>query len=212
MVSGRFITFEGGEGAGKSTQIALLGDRLAGAGVDVAVTREPGGSPGAENIRRLLVDGEPGRWDAVTEALLHNAARRDHLTTVIWPAMCAGRWVLCDRFADSTMAYQGYGHRLGRRVCNTLYRAVGGDFRPDITVILDLPVELGLERAGWRGAAEARYERMDPAFHRRVRRGFQEIARREPGRCVMVAADRPVETVHADIVRLVAERTGLVVP
>jgi dTMP kinase len=206
---GRFITFEGGEGAGKSTQVALLHDRLAAAGCDVVVTREPGGSPGAEHIRRLLVDGEPGRWDAVTEALLHNAARRDHLRTVVWPALAAGRWVLSDRFADSTMAYQGYGHRLGRRVCATLYRAVGGDFAPDLTLILDVPVEVGLVRAKHRAAGEDRYERMDTAFHGRVRRGYLDIARREPTRCAVIDAHGTETEVHAAVMHVVAERTGL---
>jgi dTMP kinase len=162
---GRFISFEGGEGAGKSTQIRLLVDALAARGLDVIATREPGGSPGAEEIRRLLVSGDPGRWDGVTEALLHS-----------------GRWVVTDRFADSTMAYQGYGHGLGREPIERLYAVAVGDFAPDLTLILDIPVEAGLDRTQGRTGGEDRYERMDREFHRRLRDGFLDIAAREPGR------------------------------
>ncbi len=147
MAGAKFITFEGGEGAGKSTQIELLAAALARAGISVRTTREPGGSPGAEEIRRLLVTGPPNRWDAMTEALLHFAARRDHLRGVVLPDLEAGHWVLSDRFADSTMAYQGYGHGLGRGAIEALHALVVGDFAPDLTLILDLPVDLGLERA-----------------------------------------------------------------
>lgn len=205
----RFVTLEGGEGAGKSTQIARLAQALAAAGIAATTTREPGGSPGADAIRRLLVEGEPGRWDGETEALLHFAARRDHLVRTVWPALAGGRWVVCDRFADSTMAYQGYGHGLDRAIIDTLYRLAVGDFRPDLTLILDLPVEVGLRRAVSRGGAEDRYERMDRDFHERMRAGFLEIARREPGRCVVVDAARDVETVAAEIRAIVAGRLGV---
>jgi dTMP kinase len=196
---GRFISFEGGEGAGKSTQIRLLVDALAARGLDVIATREPGGSPGAEEIRRLLVSGDPGRWDGVTEALLHFAARRDHLARTVWPALDAGRWVVTDRFADSTMAYQGYGHGLGREPIERLYAVAVGDFAPDLTLILDIPVEAGLDRTQGRTGGEDRYERMDREFHRRLRDGFLDIAAREPGRCVVIDAARPVEAVQADM-------------
>ena len=200
---GRFISFEGGEGAGKSTQIRLLVDALAARGLDVIATREPGGSPGAEEIRRLLVSGDPGRWDGVTEALLHFAARRDHLARTIWPALDAGRWVVTDRFADSTMAYQGYGHGLGREPIERLYAVAVGDFAPDLTLILDIPVEAGLDRTQGRTGGEDRYERMDREFHRRLRDGFLDIAAREPGRCVVIDAARPVEAVQADMLATV---------
>jgi dTMP kinase len=200
---GRFISFEGGEGAGKSTQIRLLVDALAARGLDVIATREPGGSPGAEEIRRLLVSGDPGRWDGVTEALLHFAARRDHLARTVWPALDAGRWVVTDRFADSTMAYQGYGHGLGREPIERLYAVAVGDFAPDLTLILDIPVEAGLDRTQGRTGGEDRYERMDREFHRRLRDGFLDIAAREPGRCVVSDAARPVEAVQADMLATV---------
>lgn len=210
----RFVTLEGGEGAGKSTQIRLLADTLTQAGIPVVTTREPGGSPGADAIRRLLVEGEPGRWDGETEALLHFAARRDHLVRTVWPALADGTWVLCDRFADSTLAYQGYGHGLDRSVIETLYRLAVGDFRPDLTLILDLPVEAGLARAAARhgaasGTVEDRYERMDRAFHERLRAGFLEIATQEPERCAVVDAARDADTVAADIRAIVADRLGV---
>ncbi len=204
MARGRFITLEGGEGAGKSTQIRLLSDALAAAGVEVVATREPGGSDGAEAIRGLLVSGDTGRWSARTEALLHTAARRDHLERTVWPALDAGRWVVCDRFFDSTMAYQGYGLGLGRDWVAALQTLALGDFRPDLTLILDLPAETGLARAASRRGAEDRYERMDVGFHKRLRDGFLDIAAREPERCVVVDADRAVEAVRAAVLDAVA--------
>jgi dTMP kinase len=194
---GKFITLEGGEGAGKSTQIARLADALRKAGLTVRTTREPGGSPAAETIRKLLVEGEPGRWQPMTEALLHFAARKEHLETVVLPALALGEWVISDRFADSTLAYQGYGHRLGRAPIEALYQVAVGDFAPDLTLILDLPVEAGLARTGGRGHAEDRYERMDRAFHERVRTGFLEIARGDPGRCAVIDATGNLERVTA---------------
>lgn len=210
----RFVTLEGGEGAGKSTQITRLADTLSQAGIPVVTTREPGGSPGADAIRRLLVEGEPGRWDGETEALLHFAARRDHLVRTVWPALADGTWVLCDRFADSTLAYQGYGHGLDRSVIDTLYRLAVGEFRPDLTLILDLPVETGLARAAVRhvaasGAVEDRYERMDRTFHERLRAGFLDIAKQEPVRCAVVDAARDADAVAADIRAIVADRLGV---
>lgn len=199
MTRGRFITLEGGEGAGKSTQIRRLAEALRAAGRTVRETREPGGAPGAEAIRRLLVEGDPGRWDAPTEALLHTAARREHLRSTVWPALERGDWVISDRYADSTTAYQGFGHGLGRESIDRLHRWAIGDFLPDLTLILDLPVEVGLARAGRRSGGEDRYERMDPDFHRRLRAGFLAIAEAEPGRCVVIDADRSVESVAADI-------------
>ncbi len=203
---GRFITLEGGEGAGKSTQIARLEGFLATRGQRVVITREPGGSPGAEMIRKLLVEGPVERWDGTTEALLHFAARRDHLRATIWPALKAGTWVISDRFADSTRAYQGYGHGIDPTMLDRLYDIAVGGFRPDLTVILDLPVEIGLARAAARRGAETRYENLPRDFHDRVRAGFLEIAKREPARCVVVNADRAVDAVADDIARAVAAR------
>ena len=208
MSKGRFITLEGGEGGGKSTQVFRLAEKLRRLGLPVVTTREPGGAEGAEIIRKLLVSGDPGRWDAMTELLLHFAARRDHLRRTIWPALERGDWVLSDRFADSTMAYQGYGHGLGRPVVEQMYTLVLGDFRPDLTLILDLPVTEGLRRSEDRGG-ENRYERMDVAFHERLRQGFLEIAKLEPARCVVVDATRPIEAVSEAIAAAVGSRLSV---
>lgn len=205
---GRFITLEGGEGAGKSTQIARLKDWLEARGHTVLTTREPGGSAGGEMIRKLLVEGPADRWDGPTEALLHFAARRDHLRAIVWPALKRGTWVASDRFADSTRAYQGYGHGIDLGLLDRLYDIAVGDFRPDLTLILDLPVDAGLARAGRRRGSETRYESLPRDFHDRVRAGFLEIAKREPARCVVIDASRDVERVAHDIAHLVAERLG----
>ena len=208
MSRGRFITVEGGEGVGKSTQVGRLADVLHERGITARCTREPGGSPGAEEIRQLLVTGETGRWDAMTEALLHFAARRDHLVTTVWPALERGEWVVSDRFADSTAAYQGYAHGLDRETIARLYALIVGDFAPDLTIILDAPVDLGLARAGTRGGDD-RYERMDVAFHERLRAGFLEIARDEPERCVVIDASATPDAVHRAVLAAVVDRFGL---
>lgn len=210
---GRFITIEGGEGAGKSTQVRLLAENLERVGLGVLQTREPGGAPGAEDIRRLLVEGEPGRWTPMTEALLHSAARADHLERVVRPALAAGKWVVCDRFVDSTTAYQGYGHGLQLEQVVALNRLVAGPTMPDLTLILDLPVEEGLRRASGREQAvssgEDRYERMALAFHQRLREGFTEIALAEPDRCVLIDASGGPDEIAAAIAGVVEERLGL---
>ena len=206
---GRFITLEGGEGGGKSTQARRLAASLESEAGEVLLTREPGGSPGAEQIRGLLVDGEVHRWDAVTETFLHFAARRDHLVNMVQPALARGAWVISDRFADSTMAYQGYGHGVDRDAIAELYRICVGSLKPDLTLILDLPVEAGLARAAGRGGGEDRYERMDVAFHERLRQGFLEIAGRDPARCVVIDAARGEDEVHAQIIAAVRERMEL---
>lgn len=201
MSRGRFITFEGGEGSGKSTHTHMLAEVLRVGGRQVVETREPGGTAGAEEIRELLVRGETGRWDGMTEALLHTAARREHLTNVVWPALEAGTWVISDRFADSTVAYQGFGFGLGEAVIADLHAIAIGEFWPDLTLILDLPVEQGLARAAARQGDEDRYERMGVEIHQRIRDGFREIARRHPKRCVVVDAAGDVEATQ-DAVRL----------
>ena len=206
MAPGKFITFEGGEGAGKSTHVARLAERLRAKGHEVTITREPGGTPGAEEIRALLVTGDAGRWTPLAEALLHYAAREDHLARVVRPALARGDWVICDRFADSTMAYQGYGHGLGPEPIDALYRLVVGDSGPDLTLILDLPVEQGLARIGDRDGDEHRYESMDRGFHERMRRGFLDIAARAPERCVVIDAGSGIEAVAGDIWQAVASR------
>jgi dTMP kinase len=207
--SGKFITLEGGEGAGKSTQIARLAAVLERAGHSVLTTREPGGSPAGERIRKLLVEGEPGSLTPLGEALLHFAQRAEHLARTIRPALAEGKWVISDRFADSTMAYQGYGHQLGRRPIDTLYKLVCGKTRPDLTLILDVPVDVGLKRAAARRGTETRYEMMDAAFHERLRRGFLDIARREPRRCAVIDATEDVDAVTAQILKTVAKRLRL---
>ncbi len=206
---GRFITLEGGEGGGKSTQIRRLAAWLETRVDDVVLTREPGGSPGAEQIRELLVDGDVRRWDPLGEALLHFAARRDHLVTTILPALQRGAWVLSDRFADSTVAYQGYGHGVDRTALAELYRICVGTLKPDLTLILDLPVATGLARAAGRAAGEDRYERMDKEFHERLRRGFLEIAGNEPERCAVIDATPDEDAVHAAIVAAVGDRLAV---
>jgi dTMP kinase len=209
MANGRFITFEGGEGAGKSTQVRRLGESLTAAGIDVVVTREPGGAPAAEEIRGLLVSGEVGRWDAMTETLLHFAARRSHLADVIWPALARGSWVVSDRFADSTRAYQGFAQGLGDDMVKRLYSIVVGDFAPDLTLVLDLPVEIGLGRAT---GPDDRYERMGADFHETVRRAFLDIAAAEPARCAVIDAARDADAVAAEIRALVGHRLGADLP
>lgn len=203
MARGRFITFEGGEGAGKTTQIALLRERLAAAGGKVLATREPGGTPGAEEIRRLLVTGEPGRWDAWSEALLIAAARRDHVERVIRPALAAGTWVLCDRFLDSTLAYQGAVAGLGMDSVEALHTLVFGRLRPDLTLILDLDPAVGLARAGKRAGGEGRFEARGLAWHQKLRAAFLTIAEAEPWRCKVVDATRDVPNIAEEIARMV---------
>jgi dTMP kinase len=208
VTRGIFITFEGGEGAGKSTQIRRLAERLRAGGRDVVLTREPGGSPGAESIRELLLNGETDRWSPLTEALLMNAARRDHIERVIAPALARGTVVLCDRFADSTRAYQGAGGQVATAVIAQLEAAVVGDMRPDLTLIFDLPVAEGLRRALSRNGGEERFEAKGAAFHERLRAAYLEIARTEPERCVVIDATATLDAVEAAILAAVQPRLG----
>lgn len=202
---GFFITLEGGEGAGKSTQIKLLADRLRQSGREVVTTREPGGTPEAEKIRDLLVHRDGGEWTPMAEILLFFAARNMHVETLIRPALAAGKIVISDRFTDSTRAYQSYGHGIDPYLIESLVRVSLQNFEPDLTFILDLDVKTGLARAGKRltgeESGEDRFEQLDTAFHERLRRGYLEIAERNPGRCVVVDAARPVGEIADSLAR-----------
>jgi dTMP kinase len=206
---GRFISFEGGEGAGKSTQVRRLSERLAASGIDVVTTREPGGTPGAEAIRALLVEGDTARWTPATEAFLHYAARIDHVARRIAPALAAGSWVISDRFFDSTRVYQGAAQGLAADWLEKLRRAALGRFAPDMTILLDLSVERGLARAAARPSGGARYEAMGPAFHRRIRRGFLALAQAEPRRFTVINAGASEDAVAAAVALAVARKFGL---
>jgi dTMP kinase len=203
VTRGRFITFEGGEGAGKSTQARLLADALCDLGVAVLRTREPGGAPGAEVLRELLLSGSIA-WSAPAETLLHFAARAEHVEQTIRPALDAGMWVVCDRFADSTMAYQGYGQGADRAMIATLTGLVG--LVPDVTIVLDVSDAVGLARLRTRGGAADRYERLDAAFHARVNEGFRAIARAAPERCAVIPADGSEAEVHAAVMHALWQR------
>ena len=203
-MAGKFISFEGGEGSGKSTQVAMLAERLSKDGLRVIRTREPGGAPAAEEIRSLLVSGSVDRWSPMSEVLLNYAARDMHVAQTIAPALARGDWVITDRFADSTRAYQGFGGGIAIERIDAIHSAVLGDFRPDLTIILDLPVEEGLARAGKRfmekrqqgeRLQEDRFERMERDFHHRLRDGFLQIAKAEPTRCRIVDASADLEIV-----------------
>lgn len=198
---GRFITFEGGEGAGKSTQIRRLAESLEADGIRTLVTREPGGTPGAEVLRHLVLSGMGKLFGADLESMLFAAARDDHVQRVIAPALAEGVWVLCDRFADSTRVYQGKLGKVDPRLLDALERVTIGDLRPDLTLVLDVPVEVGLERATARRGAEAadRFEAEGVAFHQRLREAYREIVTENPDRCVLVDADADAETVAARI-------------
>lgn len=196
---GRFIAFEGGEGAGKSTQVRAVVARLRDRGLEVVQTREPGGSPGAEALRNLLVNGDAGRWSPLSELLMMYAARSDHLETVIRPALERGAWVVCDRFADSSRAYQGAGGGVAPAFIEAVDAAVVADTQPDLVIVMDMPVEAGLRRAASRGDTENRFESKGAAFHERLRQGFLDRAAAVPERYRIVDADRTIEAIAADI-------------
>ncbi|MGJ4996305.1 dTMP kinase [Bradyrhizobium sp. HKCCYLS3077] len=205
---GRFVTFEGGEGAGKSTQIKMLADRLEKEGVRVVLTREPGGSPGAEIMRHLVLSGMGKLLGAEAETLLFAAARDDHVRNVILPALNQGSWVLCDRFFDSTRAYQGSQGKVAPDVLNAMQRVTIGDLKPDLTLILDVPVEVGLQRASARRGSGTpdRFEGEDLKFHKGLRDAFHKIAAAEPRRCVLIDATANAETVAHIVWGAVRER------
>ena len=202
---GRFLTFEGGEGAGKSTQTQLLAEYLRLKGEEVVLTREPGGTDGAEMIRALLVSGDVNRWDPLTEALLMIAARVDHWTKVIRPALDQGKWVICDRFFDSTIAYQGYGRGVSIPFLQNLHREILADSVPNRTYVFDISPQIGIKRALDRHTGEVRFEKMDLAFHERMRQGYLDIAAANPSRCLILDALGDVSAIHMRIVSDVEE-------
>lgn len=196
---GRFITFEGGEGSGKSTQVGRLVETLIARGLDVVRTREPGGSPGAEDIRALALNGAAERWSPMTETLLMYAARSDHLERTIRPALARGAIVICDRFSDSSRAYQGAGGGVDAGFIESMDAAVVGETQPDLTLIFDLPVEIGLERALARGGADLRFESKGLEFHQRLREGFRRVATEHPERCRIIDASGDPDAVFARV-------------
>ncbi len=205
---GRFITFEGGEGTGKSTHAARLAERLKAFGVGVHLTREPGGSPGAEIMRYVILSGVAKPLGAEAEAMLFAAARDDHLKTVIRPALDRGVWVICDRFADSTRIYQGVAGDVDSRSIRAMERIVVGDTKPDLTFILDVPAKVGMQRATKRrgDSGADRFENEALAFHEKLRDGFLVLAASEPERCVLIDATVPKEDVAEQIWRIVSQR------
>ena len=205
---GRFITLEGGEGAGKSTQIQVIKDYLLSRGNDVVVTREPGGTPEGQEIRNLLVSGDKDKWSPLSETLLILADRAAHLERLIRPALADGKYVVCDRFFDSTKAYQGVAGGLGLDVIHNLQRPVLGTTLPDFTLLLDIDPEKGLRRAQERGG-ELRFESKTLAYHRTLRNAFLDFAAQEPDRIFVIDADRDVETVSADILAVLDDRLNV---
>ena len=205
---GRFITFEGGEGTGKSTHAALLAQRLRALGIDVVLTREPGGSPGAEIIRHVILSGAAKPLGPHAEAILFAAARHDHIRSTIRPALARARWVISDRFSDSTRVYQGILGRLDPNLIQGLERVTVGDLKPDITLILDVPAELGLARAKKRrGEGEAdRFEEESLEFHQKLRDSFRQLALSEPNRCVLIDATAERAAVAENIWNVVSDR------
>lgn len=212
---GKFISFEGGEGVGKSTQVHLLRDHLVGCGIDVILTREPGGSVGAEEIRRLLVTGEPDKWTPMTEVFLFYAARVDHLKRTILPALKTGTWVISDRYADSTFAYQGAGHGLEDSEIQKIHQIATGDFWPDMTLLLDSEPAQGLKRAYDRdknidrNCREDRFEKIEKDFHHRLRQAFLQRAENNPDRCRVIPADGLISEISDRIWQQVSITFGL---
>jgi len=210
-----FITFEGGEGSGKSTQIKMLADHLQQKGKKVLVTKEPGGTPIGLQLRQLLVEGDADKFDAKAEALLFFADRRIHMTQKVWPALQGGSWVISDRFADSTTAYQYYAYnkRLSKEDIDYLYRFAVGDFKPDLTLILDIDPEIGLARSFAKAKGmehpELRNENRALEWHRNLRRGYLEIAQENPSRCVVLDADKPIDVLQAEIAAVINRKFGV---
>lgn len=203
---GKFITFEGGDGSGKTTQIQMLREELSASGVKCLLTREPGGSPGGEAIRNMLLTGTGDKWNSVSETLLFQAARVDHVERVIKPALVRGETVLCDRFLDSTIVYQGIAKGLGVDFIKQLSHMTLGDFAPDCTVILDIDPAIGVGRANARNSEENRFENMGIEFHRKIRQGFLDLAATDTKRYLIVDAGRCPEEVHKSIITSLFEK------
>ncbi len=209
---GKFITFEGGEGSGKSTQLKLLGDFLHQRKINNILTKEPGGTEIGQELRRLLVTGDKDKFDAVAECLLYYADRRIHLTNKVWPALNDGVWVLSDRFADSTVAYQYYGYekKVSLESLNMLYDVTVGDFKPDLTILFDLDPKIGLERSYKKALGmevkETRFEDRGLEFHNRLREGYLELAAQDEKRFVVLNANKSIEDLHHEVIRVIAER------
>ena len=199
MARGKFITLEGGEGAGKSTQVRELVAFLKSRAVEAIATREVGGTPGAEEIRTLWLDKSEGNWDPMTELLLTMAARREHLVNTVWPALDKGVWVVSDRFVDSARVYQGVGLQLGLEKVDTIYAQIAGQFWPDMTLLLDTPVDIGLERMASRHGQDDRYQRKNKAFHEKLRNGFLDLAKKEPQRISVIDASQDQASVSLAI-------------
>lgn len=209
-MTGLFITLEGGEGAGKTTQSRRLKEFFEGQGRDVILTREPGGTAEAEKIRDLVTQRDGGNWTPMAECLLFFAARQMHVETLIKPALAAGKVVICDRFTDSTRAYQGYGHGFPLETIEQINAIAVGNFAPHITLIMDLPVDVALQRSFaqkekslGREATEDRFERLDKSFHEKLRQGFLDIARQNPTRCYIIDATRTPDEIFGDMRRIV---------
>ena len=203
---GFFITFEGGEGSGKSTQVALLESFLKEKNIPCLKTREPGGSPGAELIRGLILQGDVARWDALTEYLLFSAARRDHLMRKVKPALDAGTWVICDRYIDSSRVYQGMVQHLPIPVIESIYKSISEGIEPDLTLLLDIPVQEGLKRANNRNTLENRFEKKGEAFHEQVREAFLKLAEKYVSRYHVLSANQSVEALQQSIQNVVESR------
>lgn len=216
ITKGKFITFEGGEGTGKSTQLKLLKEFLEISEIDTIATKEPGGTELGQELRQMLCSGDKDKMDAVAEALLYYADRRIHLTKKIWPALDDGKWVLSDRFADSTVAYQYYGYdkRIPYQTLIDLYQLAVGDFKPDLTIVLDIDPEIGLARsmakANHMSVKETRHESRGLEFHNRMRNGYLEMAQKEPERFVVLDANKSISELHQDIINVMCERFGLI--
>ena len=206
MINPKFITFEGGEGSGKSTQVEMLARAFKNHHFPIVCSREPGGSIGAEEIRNLIVSGRINRWQPKTEVFLHSAARIEHVTQLIEPALSSGKTVICDRFFDSTFAYQGFGYGIDLTELKKINEFAIGKLKPDVSVILDLPVSEGLKRARARNSGEDRYEKMKINFHEKVRQGFFELARQDADRFEIIDASDPITTVHNKILELCREK------
>ena len=205
----RMIVIDGVDGSGKGVQTRKLLQAFVYAGETAILTREPGGSPAAEDIRELLVRGEPEKWDSMTELLLMYAARRSHLRDTVWPALEAGNWVISDRFADSSRAFQGIAGNLGLETVENIHQIVVGDFAPALVLILDIPESLALARARQRGDKEDRFEKKGADYHARVRNAFLQIAASDTQQYVIVDADQDIDQVNQEIIEIINTRFSL---